>query len=167
MVVHLEGSPISTEELCQSDHQVLGHSLTNSRLLSLAGLLALGRVLVVPNFFNVRIMEAIVFLETFNAAEMFWYPSPDLCLDTCTVNCGTLYRQVCAFQYHVQSIELTTGGLQSSCRNTSRMLNGNRMMHLSYISSLIAKGLNTYVNIFFVALSFWGIVCKLLRKKCI
>ena len=27
-------------------------------------------------------MEANVFLGTFNAAKMFWYPSPDLCLDT-------------------------------------------------------------------------------------
>ena len=33
---------------------------------------------------------------------------------TCTVNCLTLYRQVCAFPIHVQSIEFTTGGLQSS-----------------------------------------------------
>ena len=56
---------------------------------------------------------------------------------TCTVNCGTLYRQVCAFPNHVQSIQFTTGGLQKSCRNISRMLNGN--MHLSSISSLIAK----------------------------
>jgi hypothetical protein len=30
---------------------------------------------------------------------------------TCTVNCGTLYRQVCAFPNHVQSIEFTTGVL--------------------------------------------------------
>ena len=59
---------------------------------------------------------------------------------TCTVNCGTLYRQVCAFPNSVQSIEFTTAGLQSSCRNISRMINGNRM-HLSSISSLIAKGL--------------------------
>jgi hypothetical protein len=44
---------------------------------------------------------------------------------TCTVNCGTLYRHVCAFPNHVLSIEFTTGGLQSSCRNT-RMINGNR-----------------------------------------
>ena len=36
------------------------------------------RVLVVPNFFHLRMMEASVFLGTFNAAEMFWYPSPDL-----------------------------------------------------------------------------------------
>jgi hypothetical protein len=30
---------------------------------------------------------------------------------TCTVNCGTLYRQMCAFPNHVQSIEFTTDGL--------------------------------------------------------
>jgi hypothetical protein len=36
---------------------------------------------------------------------------------TCTINCGTLYRQVCAFPNDVQSIGFTTGGLQSSCRN--------------------------------------------------
>jgi hypothetical protein len=28
-----------------------------------------------------RMMEATVFLGTFNAAEMFWYPSPDLFSD--------------------------------------------------------------------------------------
>ena len=71
---------------------------------------------------------------------------------TCTVN-QTLYKQVCAFHNHVQSIEFTTGGLQSSCRNISRMINGNRM-HLSSISSLTAKGLNTSVNKVF--LSFGG-----------
>ena len=27
-------------------------------------------------------MEATVFLGTFNAAEIFWYPSQDLCRDT-------------------------------------------------------------------------------------
>ena len=43
-----------------------------------------------------------------------------------------LYTQVCTFPNHVQSIEFTTGGLQSSCRNVSRMINGNRM-HLSSI----------------------------------
>ena len=39
---------------------------------------------------------------------------------TCTVNWGTLYRQVCAFPNHVQSIEFITGELRSSCRNISR-----------------------------------------------
>ena len=45
---------------------------------------------------------------------------------TCTVNCGTLYRQVCAFPNHVQSIEITTGGLQSSSRKILRMINGKQ-----------------------------------------
>ena len=52
---------------------------------------------------------------------------------TCTVNGGTLYRQVCDFPNHVQSLEFTTGGLQSRCWNISRMMNGNRM-RLSSIS---------------------------------
>ena len=154
MVVLLEGSPISTDELWSSFRVTIGFLVTSltkallPRLLSLAGRPALGRVLVVPNFFHLRMMEATVFLGTFNAAEMFCYPSPDLCLDTilclsstdnsfdlmawffaltCTVNCGTSYRRVCAFPNHVQSIEFTTGGLQSSCRNISRMINGNRI----------------------------------------
>ena len=97
------------------------------RLLSLAGRPALGRVLVLPNFFHLRMMEGTVFLGTFNAAEMFWYPSPDrhshvselygqflwphglVYALTCTVNCGTLYRQMCAFPNHVQSIGFITG----------------------------------------------------------
>jgi hypothetical protein len=34
------------------------------------------------NVFHLRMTEATVFLGTFNSAGMFWYPSPDLCLDT-------------------------------------------------------------------------------------
>ena len=127
---------------------------------------------------------------TFNAAEMFLYSSPDLCLNTIlsqrstdnsfdfmvsalTVNSGTLYRQVCAFPNHVQSISFIAGGLQSSCRNISRLISGNRK-HL-------AKGVNTYVHAIFqffifntfariskkpfFALSLWGIVCRLMRRK--
>ena len=88
MVVLLESSPISTEELYSSVRvtiRFLVTSLTKAllpRLLSLAGRPALGRVLVVPNFIHLRMMEATVFLETVNAAEMFWYHSPDLCIDT-------------------------------------------------------------------------------------
>ena len=87
MVVLLEGYPISTEELWSSVRvtiRLLVTSLIKAillRLLSLAGQPALGRVLVVPNFFHLRMMEATMFLGTFNAAEMFWYPSSDLCLD--------------------------------------------------------------------------------------
>jgi hypothetical protein len=75
---------------------------------------------------------------------------------TWTVNCGTLYRQVCVLPNHVQSTEFSTG-LQSSCENISRMMNGNRM-HMSSISSLIAKGLNTYVNTVFLFFIFANIL---------
>jgi hypothetical protein len=66
-------------------------------------------------------MVETLFLGTFNVADIFWYgqfygqfPRPhDLLFAlTCTVNCGTLYKQVCAFPNHVQSIEYTTGVLQ-------------------------------------------------------
>jgi hypothetical protein len=66
--------------------------------------------------------------------------------------CKGLYIDRCAFPNHVQSIELTTGGLQSSCnisRMISRMINGIRM-HLRSNSSLKAKGLNTYANMLFL-----------------
>ena len=78
MVVLLEGSPISTEELWSFGFLVT--HLTKALvpwLLSLSGRPALGRVLVVPN-----LMEATVFFGAFNTADIFWYPSPDLCLDT-------------------------------------------------------------------------------------
>jgi hypothetical protein len=145
-------------ELCQSDHQVLGQLPDQGPSPPIAQ--------VVPNFFHLIMLEGTVFLGTFNAAEMFWYPSQDLCLDTilprsskdnlrtmphsigfaltCIVSCGTLYRQVCAFPNPVQSIEFTSG-LQSSCRKTLRMIKVNRM-YLSSILSLIAKGLNDFVN---------------------
>ena len=64
---------------------------------------------------------------------------------TCTVNYETLYRQVCAFPNHFQLIEFTTCGLQSSCRNISRIISWT-WMHLNSKSSLTAKGLNTYVR---------------------
>ena len=88
MVVLLEGSPISTEELWSSVKVNIGFLVTSltkaliPRLLSLASRPALGRVLVVRNFFHLGMMEATVFLGTFNAAHIFWYPSPGLCLDT-------------------------------------------------------------------------------------
>jgi hypothetical protein len=68
MVVPLEGSPFSTENLRTSVRVILGFmvpSLTKAllpRLLSLARRTALGRFLVVPNFFHLRMMEATVFL---------------------------------------------------------------------------------------------------------
>ena len=136
MVVLLEGYPIFIEEFWSTIRVTIGFLVTSltkalrPRLRSWAGRPALGRVLVVPKLFHLRMMEATVLLGTFNAAEMFLYPSPDLCLYTilfqstmgnsfnlmawffaltCTVNCGTLYRQVCSFPNHVQPIEFTTG----------------------------------------------------------
>jgi hypothetical protein len=88
MAVFLEGSSISTDELwsyVRVNIAFLVTSLTKAildRFLSLAGRTALGRVLVVPYFFHLRIMEDTVFLATFNDVEMFFYPSPGLCLDT-------------------------------------------------------------------------------------
>ena len=79
MVVLLEGPPISTEvTLVRVTIGFLVTSLTKAfllQLLSFAGRPALGRVLVVSNFFHLRMMDATVFLGTFNAAEIFWYPS--------------------------------------------------------------------------------------------
>ena len=169
-----------TLELCQRDHRVLGHIPDQHPSSPIAGRPALERVLVVPNIFHLRMTEATVFLGTFNAAAIFGIltqccastkilselyrqflrPHGLIFALTCNVNCGTLYRQVCAFPNHVQSTEFTTGGFQSSCRNISRMINGNRM-HLSSISSLMAKGLNTHVNeVFLFSLC---IVCILMR----
>ena len=74
-----------TLELFQSDHWVLGHlpdQGPSAPIAQFTGWSALGRVLVVPNFFHLRMTEVTVVLGTFNAAEMFWYPSPDLCIDT-------------------------------------------------------------------------------------
>jgi hypothetical protein len=84
------------------------------------------------SLFHLRMMEATVFLGTFNAAYFlvpfprsvhrhnsvselygqFLRPHGLVFAVTCTVNCETLFRQVCAFPNHVQSIEFTTGELQ-------------------------------------------------------
>ena len=79
MVVFLEGSPISTQELCGSVRVTivfLVTSLTEAllpRLLSLAGRPALGRVLVVPNFFHLRMMEASVFWGPSMRSTFFFF----------------------------------------------------------------------------------------------
>jgi hypothetical protein len=68
-----------TLELCQSDHQVLGHLPDQGPSPPIAQFgrrPALGTVLVFQNIFHLRMMEATVFLSIFNTAEMFWYPAP-------------------------------------------------------------------------------------------
>ena len=67
-------------ELGQSDHRILSHLSYEALvpwLVSLAGQAALGRTLVVPNFFHLRIMEATVLLGTFHAADL-----PQICAST-------------------------------------------------------------------------------------
>ena len=148
--------------LCQSDHQVLGH-LPNqgpSRPISQFGRAACSRKslggskpLPFKNDGGHCVLGDLQCCQHFlvpfprsmpqhnPVSELYGYFLRPHCLDfalTCTVNCGTLYKQVCAFLNHVLSVEFTTGGLQSSCRNISRMINGNRM-HLSSISSLKAR----------------------------
>ena len=77
MVDFLQLSPISRLRLWSSATVIFGFfftSLTKAlllRWLSLAGRPALGRVLVVPNVFHLRIMEATVLLGTLSAAEFF------------------------------------------------------------------------------------------------
>ena len=83
MVFLLESSLIATEDLYQSDHRVLGHlpDQIPSPPIAKFGRTASHGVVVFPNFFHLR-MEATVFSGTFKAAEMIWYLSSDLCLDT-------------------------------------------------------------------------------------
>ena len=99
-------------------------------LLSLVERPALGRVWVVPDFFNFPMMETAVLLETFNTIINCVIPFPRymphhstlseiygqflgqhgiVSALTYTVNYGTLYRQVFVFQIHVQTAELDTG----------------------------------------------------------
>jgi hypothetical protein len=83
MVVLLEGSPIPTEELWSSVKvtiRFLVTSLTKALLpqkLCLAIRPALGRVLVVPSFFHIRMMEATVFLDL-----QFFGTLPQICAST-------------------------------------------------------------------------------------
>ena len=118
MVVLLEGSPISTEELWSSVRVTIGFLVTSlpkallPRLLNLAGGPALGIVLVVPNFFHLRMIEATVFLGIFNAEEILSQSSTNNSFDLMArfllwhalLTGGPSIKQVYAFPNHVQSI---------------------------------------------------------------
>ena len=97
MVVLLEGSLISTEGLWSSVRVTIWFLVTSltkalfPRWLSLAMWPALGSALVVPNSFQIRMMEATVFLVTFNAAIIVLEPFP-----------RSVSQQVCAFPNHAQ-----------------------------------------------------------------
>ena len=110
-------------------------------------------------------MEATVFLGKFNAAEIIWEPSPDLSLDTILSRSSTdnsfdlmawffiwnalstvgPYIDRCV-PFQIMSNQLNLPQVDSNqLVETSMIINGNRM-HMSSISSLMAKGLNTYVH---------------------
>ena len=121
MVVLLERSPISTEALWSSVRVTIGFLVTSLTktlfplLLRLARWPALGIVLVVPDFFCLRMMEATVLrdlqccrnlLVPFHRSvpqlnhvskfyRQFLHPHGLVFALICTVTCGTLYRQVC------------------------------------------------------------------------
>ena len=66
-------------KLCQSDHWVLGNLPDQDPSPPIA---QFGRAASSNQSWWLRMMEATVFLGKFKAAEMFWYSSPDPCLDT-------------------------------------------------------------------------------------
>ena len=122
-----------TLELCQSDHWVLSHLLdqgpshpiaqfgrgaSSRKILGaskrlpfmndgghcILGDLQCSRNVLVPLPRSVPQHNPV--LELY---RQFLRPDGLVFALTCTVVCRTLYRQVCAFPNHVQSIELTTG----------------------------------------------------------
>ena len=139
MDVLLEGSPI-----CQSDHRVLVHLLDQSPSPPISqfgqaassrkrlggskhlpfkndgGQCVLGDLQCFRHFlvlFPRSVPRHNLVSELY---RQFLQPHGLVFALTCTVNCETLYRQVYALLNHaflVQSIEFTTGGLQSRCRN--------------------------------------------------
>ena len=170
MVLLLEGSPISTQKLWSSVRVTIGFlvtSLTKALLLRLlfgqaaSSRKSLGgsKLLSFKNDGGHHVLGDLQcsrhFLVSFQRSVprhnpvstdnsfdfMFWF-----LLWHALSTAGPYIRQVCAFSKHAQIIEFTTGGLQSSCRNISRMINGNRM-HLRSISTLIAKVSVCFLNI--------------------
>ena len=149
MVVLLEGSPISTEELWSSVRltiRFLVTSLTEALLPRLLRLASSRKSLGSSKLLPFKNDGGNCVLGDRQCCRSFLIPFPrsvpqhnpvSELYEKCfvlifTVNCGTSYRQLCAFPNHVKSIELTTCGLQLICRNSSRMINGNRV-HLSSI----------------------------------
>ena len=78
-------SPQRNSELCQSDHRVLGHNPDQGSFPPIGQfgqVVSSRKSLGDSKLLHLRVMEATVFLGIFNSADSFWYPSPDLCLDT-------------------------------------------------------------------------------------
>ena len=127
-------------------------------------------------------MEATVFLGSFNAAEMFQYPSPDLYLETILSQSSMdssfdlmawfllwhalsgvgPYIERCV-PFEIMSNQLTVWQVDSNQVDQWKQVNGNKM-HLSSMLSLKAKGLNTYVNKVFLLFFFCK---KIIKVYCV
>ncbi len=108
------------------------------QLLGLARRPALRRILVVSNFFHLRVratcfwetsMKQNVFSELFPRCvawrnpvselyrHLFWPQGLFFAL-ICIISCWTFYQDVCAFPNHTHSIEFATGYLHPKSSNT-------------------------------------------------
>ena len=193
MVVLLEGFPHSTEERWSSDRVTIGFLLTSltkallPQSLSLDGRPALGRVLVVPDFFHLRMMEATVLIGTFKAADIFLYPSPDLFLKTILSRrstdhsfdfmlglCSDMHCQLgnlsksCPINwvYHrwTPIVETSQGwSVETGCTRAQFWASWQRLWILMYMWFLSFLFLIQKKTCF--TLSLWDIVCRSLKKK--
>jgi hypothetical protein len=150
-----------TLELCPSDHWV-GHLLDQgpSHPIDQFGWKASSRKsLGVSKVFHLRMMEATVFLGTFPRSvprhNPVWelhgqFLRPHGLVYFSDIHCQLWFliltdvclSKLCPKQFNLPQVD------SNQVVETSRMINGNRM-HLSSISSLIAKSLNTYVKRYF------------------
>ena len=157
---------ISTKEHWQSDHWVLGHVPDQGPSPPIAqfGWAASSR----KSFGGFKLLpfnndEGHFSWGPSIGTEMFWYPwhnpVPELYGQflqphglgftlTCTINWGTLYRCV---PFQIMSNQLNLPQVDS---NQSQGWSMEIRCTLSWMSSLIAKGLNTYVNKVFLVFIF-------------
>jgi hypothetical protein len=146
------------------------------------------------SLFHLRMMEATVFLGTFNAAYFlvpfprsvprhnpvselygqFLRPHGLVFAVTCTVNCETLFRQVCAFPNHVQSIEFTTGELQVVETFQRWSMETGCTWALTYVNKvfLFCKHLQTFLRtcFCFVIMGYCDVImgyCDVIMLYCV
>ena len=74
----------------------------------------------------------------------------------CTVSCETLYRQVCAFPNHVQSIQFTTGGqCVETSQRWSREMGGKVFPFLVHLQKFL-KSCFCFVIYGVLGVDWWG-----------
>lgn len=127
MVVLLEDSPLFTEQCWSSVRMTIGSLATSlTKEIPFTPIVQIGRAVCSwksPGVSRLLFTDDGCYCShlTFNATDIFLYPSPNLCLYTrsclrgqrsflglhgsvyaltCTVNYGTLYKQVCACPNH-------------------------------------------------------------------